>query len=165
MSREYNRVSSGTIGARQVDQYRRGVHEARREVRELDIKRQIAAGLPKLQGRTRAAEQVQSVANKLTGAKANLQSQMQSGTLTTTGPSRIAIWLYGHVAPRPKSLDDYAKESRVDTTKCTHLQFAEFMRAYQSNIVSPVINTAAIQKKYGFPSTYVRICSDASWIK
>lgn len=127
-----------------LSKYRRGVEEAR-------------AGL--------VAAKVGGNERVIKAAKTRLQQNISSGTLLITGPTRVAIWLYLHTGgsytPGAWARDRLGEEFRADN----HLKQAELLSNFQNMVVGPHIKEPNILRAYGFPSKYVRINSEASWVK
>jgi hypothetical protein len=125
-------------------QYRRGVEDARGALDQ-----------------ARKGTNEQAIRN----AKTQLQQQISSGTLLITGPTQVAIWLYLHTGGSHTPVA-WAKDKLGPEFKpSTHLQQAEVVANFQNMVVGPRLRDPAIFKKYGFPTEYVTINSEASWVK
>jgi TcdA/TcdB catalytic glycosyltransferase domain len=151
-------------------EYRQGVTDARAKVaRAVEVAKtrqlldHMAAGRAKVDF---AADPGQIATDaKVRAAKTQLQQVMSSGTLLITGPTRVALWLYGHIGGNADPIR-WATDNGVPLADCnTPLKLAELMGVFQNSVVKPMLSQPDILQRYGFPSQYVRINSEASWIK
>ena len=102
---------------------------------------------------------------KVRAAKTQLQQVMSSGTLLITGPTRVAMWLYRHIGGNSDPIQ-WATDNGVPMTDYdTPLKLAELIGVFQNAVMKPMLGQPDVLQRYGFPSQYVGINSEASWIK
>jgi hypothetical protein len=102
---------------------------------------------------------------ELRAAKSILQQQMMSGTLLVTGPTRIALWLYMHTGGVDTPLTWAQRKGVPQDQYNTHLKMAVLFATFQNTVVKPMLNQPDVIERYGFPKAYVKINSEASWIR